>query len=49
MLIAVGTLFALDHAGSASFGKTWPILIILYGVLRLAERSVTQANSGGQS
>lgn len=40
MLIVLGTLFAMDHAGSVSFGKSWPVLIILYGVLRLAERSL---------
>jgi hypothetical protein len=35
MLIAVGTLFALDHFAGVSFLKTWPSLLILFGVLRL--------------
>ena len=37
MLIAVGALFALDYNGGYSFGRTWPALLILGGLLRLAE------------
>lgn len=38
MLITIGTLFALDHMGAASFGRTWPMLIIVFGVLKLLEK-----------
>jgi hypothetical protein len=38
MLITVGTLFALDHMGMFSFGRTWPLLIIVFGILKLLER-----------
>ena len=38
MLIVLGSLFALDHMGMASFGRTWPLLIIVFGVLKLIER-----------
>lgn len=40
MLIAVGTLFAMDHAGSFRVQQSWPVLLVLYGALRLLERAV---------
>lgn len=40
MLITVGSLFALDHMGMFSFGRTWPLLIIMFGVMKLLERVV---------
>lgn len=39
LLIALGTLFAIDHAGGYSFARTWPVLIILLGLLELLERA----------
>lgn len=39
-LILVGTLFVLDYSGGIGFGKTWPVIIIFFGLLRLAERAV---------
>ena len=38
VLIAMGTLFALDHSGIVEFWRTWPVLIILIGVMKLIER-----------
>jgi hypothetical protein len=38
-LILVGALFVIDHADILSFSKTWPIIIIFLGVIRLAERA----------
>jgi len=37
ILITLGTLIAIDHAGGLRFSRTWPILIITFGVLKLAE------------
>ena len=37
LVVVAGVLFLLDHAGGASFGRTWPVLLIVLGVLRLAE------------
>lgn len=37
MLITVGVLFALDYSAGISFGKTWPALLIVFGILRLLE------------
>lgn len=39
MLITLGALVAIDYAGIYSFWRTWPILIIVFGVLKLLERA----------
>ncbi len=39
LLIALGLLFAADQFDYVEFSRTWPVLIILYGVLKLLERS----------
>ena len=43
-LITVGTLFAIDHFTRFSFHQTWPILLIIFGLLSLVGRSTS---SGG--
>ena len=40
LLIAIGTLFAMDHMGSIAFSRTWPALLIIIGLLKLLERGV---------
>jgi hypothetical protein len=42
MLITVGTLFAVDHFGPYPFWRTWPVLIIVYGLLKLLERGTVR-------
>jgi fatty acid desaturase len=42
MLIALGSLVAMDYFGVYGFGRTWPILIILFGVLKLLEKLVAR-------
>ncbi|WP_031495583.1 hypothetical protein [Bryobacter aggregatus] len=37
MLITLGTLMAIDHAGGVRFSRTWPVLIIIFGLLKLGE------------
>ena len=39
LLITVGVLFALHQADILRFGLTWPILIIVLGVMKLLERT----------
>ncbi|PYT12416.1 MAG: hypothetical protein DMG59_23495 [Acidobacteria bacterium] len=39
MLITLGVLLAMDHNGTISFGRTWPVLLIMFGVFKLAERA----------
>jgi hypothetical protein len=38
LLIVLGILMAIDQAGSYSFGRTWPALLIVFGLLKLAGR-----------
>ena len=37
-LITVGVLFAIDHFTPYSFHQTWPVLLIVFGLLSLAGR-----------
>jgi len=39
-LITVGVLFALNNFTPYSFDKTWPVLLIVFGLLSLAKRSM---------
>lgn len=41
MLILLGTLVAMDYFGVYGFSRTWPILIIAFGFLKLLEKVVT--------
>lgn len=38
LLIALGVLLTLDQLTPYSFGRTWPVLLILFGLLKLLER-----------
>jgi hypothetical protein len=39
MLITLGTLVAIDYAGVYEFWRTWPLLIIVFGLLKLLEHA----------
>lgn len=39
MLITLGVLLSMDHLGTVSFARTWPVLLIVFGIFKLAERS----------
>jgi hypothetical protein len=42
LLIVLGSLVALDNLGGVSFvRRTWPVLLIVFGVLKLMERSAS--------
>jgi uncharacterized membrane protein len=40
LLMLVGLLFAVQQAGVISITRTWPILVIAIGILKLLERMV---------
>ncbi|HZS53138.1 MAG TPA: DUF5668 domain-containing protein [Bryobacteraceae bacterium] len=40
LLITLGVLFALHQAGVLSFARTWPLILIMIGVMKLIERMV---------
>ncbi len=37
IMITVGVLFALDNFTSLSFGRTWPVLLVIAGLLNLSK------------
>ena len=39
-LITIGVLFAMNNFTTYSFDKTWPVLLIVFGLLSLAKRSM---------
>jgi len=41
MLITLGTLVAMDYFGIYGFSRTWPMLIIIFGCLKLLEKIAT--------
>jgi hypothetical protein len=43
MLIVLGSLFAIDHFGKMPFSRTWPALLVAYGILRLLEMAFAPA------
>ena len=42
LLITIGILFAIDHAGGVGVGRTWPALLIVAGLFKLAEHMVVK-------
>jgi hypothetical protein len=47
LLITVGVLFAIQQAGLLPFSRTWPLVIIVVGVVKLIERANIQAQAPG--
>jgi hypothetical protein len=40
LLITLGVLFAIHQAGILSFAQTWPLILIVIGLMKLLERMV---------
>lgn len=47
MLIAVGVLFAIDHAGVFGIRQSWPVLLVLIGLLKLLEHLTAESRTPG--
>ena len=43
MLITLGSLLMIDYSGAATFWRTWPILLIVFGFLKLIEHVFAKA------
>ena len=41
LLITLGVLFAIHQAHILSFARTWPLMLIMIGVMKLLERLVS--------
>jgi len=46
MLITLGSLVEIDYMGIYGFSRTWPVLIIVFGLLKLLERVVAAPSYG---
>lgn len=49
LLIAFGALLTVDHFGPYGFWRTWPALLILFGLLKLLERMAARPPAGPAS
>jgi cell wall-active antibiotic response 4TMS protein YvqF len=47
ILITIGTLFALDHFTPWSFQQTWPVILIVVGLLTLIGRATRSGPTAG--
>jgi hypothetical protein len=47
LLITVGTLFALDHFTPYGIGQTWPLILIVLGILILLARMPKNTSEAG--
>lgn len=45
LLITLGLLMLADHGGSFSFWRTWPVLLVVLGVMILLERAFVRPAS----
>ncbi len=45
LLVTIGVLFAIHQAGILSFSRTWPLLIIVIGIMKLLERAGAPAHA----
>lgn len=39
LLITLGVLMWMDHFGNWSFGRTWPVLLVVLGLMILLDRA----------
>jgi hypothetical protein len=46
LLTTLGVLFAVHQADGISFERTWPLLIIVFGSMKLLERLTVPAAPG---
>jgi hypothetical protein len=47
ILITIGTLFALDHFTPYGFQQTWPVILIVVGLLTLVGRATRRGPTPG--
>lgn len=47
LLITIGVLFAMQEAGIVSFSRTWPLILIVIGLMKLLERMAGPGRNPG--
>ncbi len=45
LLMALGGLLTAHRFTDVPFGKTWPVLLIVFGVMKLLQRMIGPANN----
>jgi hypothetical protein len=45
LLMVTGVLFLTEYSGGQDFRRTWPILVIVFGLLKVVERLFAPARS----
>ncbi len=45
MLTTLGVLLSVDHLGYTSFGRTWPVLLIVFGLCKLLDHMGADSNT----
>ncbi len=43
LLTTLGTLLTIDYMGSASIGRTWPVLLIVFGLCKILNYGSSRA------
>ncbi len=46
LLISLGILVIADHVGQLPFWRSWPVLLVVLGVMILLERSAIRPEGG---
>jgi|YelNatPaOPRAMG01_1025707.scaffolds.fasta_scaffold46184_2 hypothetical protein len=44
LLITLGSLFAADYYSGWPFTRTWPLLLIVFGFMKLVERAAARSS-----
>ena len=47
ILVTLGVLFLLDNVSSVDFGKTWPAILLVIGVVKLVQSNASYAGHVG--
>lgn len=47
MLVTLGVLFLLDSASHIGFGRTWPAILLVIGVVKLMQSNASMAGHVG--
>ena len=47
MLITLGTLMVFEYSDGLRFSRSWPVLLIVFGLLKLLEKSSRGNPQGG--
>jgi hypothetical protein len=47
MMITIGTLFLLENTGTAYFDRTWPVILLVIGLVKLLQNNASTEGHRG--